>query len=161
MKQIQVEPLTLESFSPYGAFADMLSPKGVSIGQNPVIFFRDMLECPLDGKAASLSCCVVTPRPLIIDEAEEHSHTAEVTLPLDGDIIIFVGEATPEDIPEDRLRIFYVPSGTAVVIKPGIWHGAPFPAKQQTVHALVVLPQRTYTNDCVVKTLSAPVTVQQ
>lgn len=157
---IKVEELSIKEFSPFGSYVNFLEPKGEVIGEDPVEFYRDMESVNLGCKAASLSCCKVSPRELIIDEAEFHSYTEEFTLPLDGDVIVFVGAATPKDIPEERLRAFRVPKGTAVILKAGVWHGAPIPCENKTVHALVILPERTYANDCIVKQLKNKAEIQ-
>ena len=159
MMNINVEELSLKEFMPFGSYVNLLEPNGEIIGDIPVEFFRDMTDCNLDRKAASLSCCRLTPRQLIIDEAEVHSLTEEVTVPLDGDVIVFVGAATPKEVPEERLRAFRVPRGTAIVLKAGVWHGAPFPLDNSMVHALVILPERTYINDCTVKQLKNSVCI--
>jgi ureidoglycolate lyase len=156
---IQVEALSLTEFMAYGSFINLLEPEGERIGNAPVEFFRDMTDCNLGAKAAALSCCRLSPRQFLIVEAEYHSFTEEVTIPLDGDVVIFVGAATPAEIPEEKLRAFKVPRGTAVVLKAGVWHGAPFPLNNRMVHALVLLPERTYANDCTVKQLKSAVAV--
>ena len=157
--KIKVEELGLKEFMPFGSYVNLIEPEGEAIGNIPVAFYRDMQDCNLGGKAASLSCCKLTPRELVIDEAEAHSYTEEVTVPLDGDVIVFVGAATPADVPAERLRAFRVPRGTAVILKAGVWHGAPFPCENKVVHTLVILPERTYANDCIVKRLENKVEI--
>jgi ureidoglycolate lyase len=41
-----------------------------------------------------------------------------------------------------------VPKGTMVVLRPGTWHHAPFTLTDEPVNTLIVLPERTYANDC-------------
>jgi ureidoglycolate lyase len=50
---------------------------------------------------------------------------------------------------------FGIPRGTLVVLRPGVWHHAPFTIDGKPANVLVVLPERTYANDCVVVELSA------
>ncbi len=152
MKEVKIEKLSLESFKPYGYYENMINPDTYRLGQPPVEFYRDMLQLNL-GKStiASFSICRVEKRPEIIDVTEYHSSVGEGILPLDSDILIHVGDATGKgDVPLDEFRVFFVPKGTMVVLKPGIWHHAPFVEDSDTANVLIVLPERTYANDCVV-----------
>ena len=54
----------------------------------------------------------------------------------------------PDAVPIDEIEVFRVPRGTMVVLKPGVWHHAPFAHNSDTANVLIVLPERTYTNDC-------------
>lgn len=156
MRKIPVKKLTLESFEPYGTFANMLGPKPPKIGTDPVEFFPDKLRLTLgDAHAASFSVCRVAPRPAIIDVVEYHNTCGEGILPLDGDVLLQVGPATPAgQVPLDQIEVFHVPRGTMVMIHPGVWHHAPFAYGKNPVNVLIVLPERTYVNDCHVHPLA-------
>jgi ureidoglycolate lyase len=53
-------------------------------------------------------------------------------------------------LPVDQIQVFRVPQGTAVSLRPGVWHGAPYAVGDRAANVLIVLPVRTYANDCVV-----------
>jgi ureidoglycolate lyase len=150
MRKIKVEELSLEAFKPYGSFANLVDCDTVKIGEQPVEFFRDMVQTYTGNVVSSFSVVKTWKRPLVIDEAEQHFYTAEALLPLDGDIIVFAGHSTNKEVPYDGIRAFYVPKDTMVTFAPGVWHKAPFPADRKVVHSLVILPERTYANDCLV-----------
>ena len=153
MRSVAVSELSLEAFSPYGGFANMIDPTTAKIGAPPVEFFRDMLPLELGGAhCPSFSVCRVEQREMVIDVTECHSRTGEGMLPLDGDALIHVGSATPtgDSPPYDRFSIFRVPRGTFIAIRPGVWHHAPFSLDANPVNVLIVLPERTYANDCTV-----------
>jgi ureidoglycolate lyase len=159
MKVVQVEDLTLEAFAPFGSFAHLINPSSsgpslTKLGAPPIEFFRDVLPLELGGKAPVFSVCRVEPRALLIDVLEYHSHTGEGILPLDGDVLVQVAPATPprDSVPLEAVRVFRVPHGTMLSIRPGVWHHAPF-SLEGAVNVLIVLPERTYANDCVVVTL--------
>jgi ureidoglycolate lyase len=99
----------------------------------------------------SYSNCRVEARPFVIAMAEYHNRTCEGILPLDNDIYIHVGPATPEKapLPLDRFQVYRVPKGTMVILRPGVWHHAPFTVDENPANVLIVLPERTYANDCV------------
>ena len=153
MKRVNVEGLSVEGFLPFGTYAGHLNPDAAVLGEPPVEFFRDMLQLNLGAgqSIASLSTCRVEPRQPVIAVSEYHSSTGEVILPLDGDILIHVGPATApgQGVPVDEIRVFLIPQGTAVSLRPGIWHWAPFPVDDAPANVLIVLPERTYANDCV------------
>ena len=150
MPKVKVKELSKEAFSIYGDYADMLNPQGYSFGEEPVLFYRDMLQQSLGCSTnVSFSLCAVYKRPLIIDCSEYHNYCGETIIPLDGDILMHVAPATGDDQPPvDEIEVFHVPRGTMVVIKPGVWHQAAFPYNADKVNILCVLPERTYAIDC-------------
>jgi ureidoglycolate lyase len=159
-KPVQVEPLTAASIAPFGSCVDMLAiehqQERPRIGQQPIVFVRDPVQQVIGSPGGlgdvSYSVCVVDPRPLVVDVLEYHSHTGEGILGLDGDMILQLAPATRsvDNVPVDQLRAFLVKRGTLVVIRPGVWHHAPFCIEAQRLHVLIALPERTYENDCTV-----------
>lgn len=149
MRTLKVQQLSLEKFAKYGSYAQMLSPTGNFIGKNPVEFYRDMVVATLPGGTSGVSVTKVYPRDLVIGIAEYHDHTGEIMMPLDGDVLIHVAPASPHGVvPYDEFEVFRVPMGTSVVLRPGVWHHAPFCIADKPVNNLVILPERTYANDC-------------
>jgi len=151
MKTVKIEELSVEKFLPFGSYAQHVNPKAEKIGAPPVEFFRDMVQLDLGGAAiVSFSTCRVEKREPIIDVTEYHTATGEGILPLDNDILIHVGPATPpgSPLPLDKIRVFRVPKGTMVILHPGVWHHAPFTINDAPTNVLIVLPVRTYANDC-------------
>lgn len=150
--QIRAKELTLESFNLYGTFAGMIHPSAPKLGAEPVEFYRDMAQLNLGQSAiASFSVCRVKKRPFIVDFIEMHRGCGEGILPLDADAVIHVALATANgDIPLDRIEAFRVPKGTFVALRRGVWHHAPFAASADCANVLIVLPERTYADDCFV-----------
>lgn len=153
--RIAVQELTREAFYPFGSYAQMLNPDTIKFGEEPIEFYRDMAQADLGATAkASYSVCRVVRRAPVIDMVEQHSQCAEVMLPLDGDVVVQVGPATPNGVvPYERLEAFRVPQGTLITLNPGVWHYAPFAITAECVNILIVLPERTYANDCEVVVL--------
>jgi len=151
MRTIQVKELQVEAFMPFGFYANMIDPGTEKIGSAPIEFFRDMVQQELGNAGrVSFSTCRVEPRELIIDATEYHSAIGEGILPLDNDVLMYVGPATPADgqVPLDKIAVFRVSKGTMVVLRPGVWHHAPFTTNGKPANMLIVLPERTYANDC-------------
>jgi len=155
MKTTTVQPLTTAAFAPYGQFANMLAPSGPAIGTAPIAFFRDMqpMRQPV-GVTPSFSICQVTPRPLIIDTIEYHTATQEGILPLDGDVLMHVAPATANGVLPETMDVFFIPQGTFIALNPGVWHHAVYAAGTTQVNTVIVLPERTYANDCTVVELT-------
>ncbi len=150
MRTVNVEDLEPSRFAPFGQYANLTQPEGLHLGGTPIAFFRDFLPLELGGKSPVFSVCRVQPRVAVIDVMEHHSFTGEGILPLDGDVLVQVAPATPRDagFPFAEIRVFRVPRGTMLCIRPGVWHHAPFTLNGETVNVMIVLPERTYANDC-------------
>ncbi|WP_455383184.1 ureidoglycolate lyase [Salinispira pacifica] len=150
MKKLQYRELSLESFAPFGSYASMIDPATVRIGAPPVEFYRDMIQAGLGpAQTASFGVCRVTRRPYVINVSEYHNGCPEVIMPLDGDVLIHAAPAVPErEFPADLAAVFRVPKNTLVVLRPGVWHHGPYTIDTPYVNCLVMLPERTYMNDC-------------
>lgn len=149
-RSVTVRELSAEAFRHYGSYAQMINPAAPKLGEAPVEFFRDMVQLDLGGcTLASFSTCRVQTRPNVVDVTEYHTACGEGILPLDADVLIHVAPATGDDDPPlDDLEVFRVPKGTMVVLRPGVWHHAPFAHGSSVANVLIVLPERTYANDC-------------
>lgn len=151
MRTTKIRELSVEEFQPYGTYATLIGPSSEKIGSPPIEFFRDMVQQDLGGASAvSFSACRIEKRDMVVDVAEYHTGAAEGMLPIDNDILIHVAPATPPDdgVPLDKMVVYRVPQGTMVVLRPGVWHHAPFTANDKVAAVLIVLPERTYANDC-------------
>lgn len=159
---IRIKNLDKWENNKFGYYQDMIHPKGECFNSTYFSFYRDLFTMPgtASGTNFSLSVCTVKNRPLMIDTVEYHSNAYELLIPLDGDILIHVIPASPNDaLPLEKIEVFMIPKGTAVVLKCGVWHHAPFAYNTETVNVLVGLPERTYANDCNMKTLDTPIPI--
>jgi len=162
-KMLTVQPLTIEAFRDFGTFAALTPPGATPLVRGETIAFWP--DCggvlslgPAGNNEVAFGICQVQWRELQVDVSEIHTSTGEGNLPIDGDVYIHVGRPTCDDAIPDELAIFYVPKGTMVVMKPGVWHHAPFATKPgETVNVLILLPQRTYANDCTVREPATPI----
>jgi ureidoglycolate lyase len=150
MKELRYQKLSVEGFAKFGSYANMINPSGPHLGSEPIEFYRDMLQSGLGrDTVASFGICRVTKRPFVMDVSEFHDLSCEGVLPLDGDILMHVAPAGPEkEFPFDLAEVFLVPRGTLAVLRPGVWHHAPYAFKCDCVNCLIALPERTYVRDC-------------
>ena len=60
MPKIKIKKLTRDDFRVYGSYADLLNPDGYCFGEEPVLFYRDLLQQNLGSStSASFSICTV------------------------------------------------------------------------------------------------------
>lgn len=157
MHKIKAKVLSLDDFSKYGTYAKMVDPDNISVGPAIHEFFCDQLVYNTSSSSPiALSTSRVLKRPVIVDTTEIHKECGEVLLPLDGDVYIHVGPRSDVDAPPyEKFEIFRVEQGWAICLRPGTWHFAAFPCEKEAVSVLVLLPERTYANDCIVKQIPA------
>ncbi len=149
MKTLPIQELREESFQQYGFYKYLFGKDTPLIGNKPIEFYRDIIQLSLGNtSAASFSICTVAKRDPVIDVVECHDYTSEGIYPIDSDILIHVAYATPNGPELDSMEVFKVPRHTMVVLRPGTWHHAPFAYDSLEANILIVLPERTYKNDC-------------
>ncbi len=151
MRTITLTELTKENFEEYGTFTDLLNPRHPFYEVGQPQFYPDRTTVNL-GKEGALGISVSQEfkRENIIEFAEIHQKTDEAFVCLDDDVIIYCAPASEsEKIPLEYVQAFYVPKGTLVTIKQGVWHGSQFLQNQEVGHVLVLLPERTYAKDCI------------
>jgi ureidoglycolate hydrolase len=149
MKEIKIQNLSLEEFGKYGDYLDLKDNKKMQersiFSEN---FFADLISLEFGtGNLPTISICdVIKQEKKIVNFLETHQHTCEGLLPLDGDVVIFVGLPV-EPYSVDNLKAFYVPQGTFIKLNPLIVHGTQYPVDRDEVHVLCLLPGRTFKND--------------
>lgn len=89
----------------------------------------------------------------IVHFLEYHRHTCEGILPLDTDVILFVGVPEMGKLSARFIEAFRVPKGTFVRLNPLIIHGSLF-SIEESGHSLCLLSGRTFANDMEMKILS-------
>lgn len=147
MRKIKAIPITAENFKPYGTFSKILTPEGFSLGD----FYPDQARMPVSGQMPITFSPLLTHKPekMVVTTAEYHDYTGEGVVAMDDDVVLHVAPASKEPVPQ-LTEAFLVPKGTAVCLNAGVWHLAALPVHLDEAHVLIVLPERTYKNDCVV-----------
>jgi ureidoglycolate lyase len=103
-----------------------------------------------NSKIASFSVCHIKKLDrAIIKSSEFHNYCNETIIPMNGDILMHFAPASDKDILQtDQIEVFRIPALTLVTVRPGVWHHIPFTHTCDSADILVVLPERTYINDC-------------
>ena len=154
MRRIKAVPITAENFRPYGSFASMLDPQGNCFpGDNT--FYPDQVELNVQGgRPITFSPLVVKkPERMIVSQAEYHDLSGEGVFVIDDDAVIHVAPPSNHKPVPEQTEAFIVPKGTMVRLKTGVWHLAALPLHNALLHVMIVLPERTYANDCTMKLL--------
>jgi len=149
MRNIKAKSLSLEAFRYYGTFHDLVDMSPLREGaERSNEFYPDlaMLHLSHDTPAAAAVARVAPCEP-VIEFAEIHRRTGEGILPIDGDCVIYVSKPS-RTVDPDKIEAFIVPRGTFVSLNPGVGHGRQFVTGNAPVHVLILLPERTYANDC-------------
>ncbi len=155
MKTIKVQPLTHESFAPFGSFYNMGKPDGYALCGEIHKFFPDRINADSVSRIGFSPIQVKKPEKMIITQQEYHTTTWEIIMPLDDDMILHCAPASAGTPVTDLAKAFLVPKNTMVKMNAAIWHLAPLPANNDILTALIVLPECTYANDCTVVDLNA------
>ncbi len=152
MKSIKVRKLSVEAFHKFGSYGTMISPDAEATGPKDatIVFYRDMVQQEIFGANPNYSTLQVKPRPQVIEYGEYHNNTCEVMMPLNGDAIIWAAPADCSDhVPVEKIEAFYVPQGTLLCLRPGVWHHAPYAVGKKALDVLIVLPERAYAKDLI------------
>ena len=121
MREVKAVKINAADFAPYGTFCSMTEPEGYPLEGEIHKFYPDRIS----------GTCVGT----MAFSPIEVRHVA----PASG------GTPVPE-----LAKAFLVPKGCMVKINAAIWHLCPLPANNEVLHAMIVLPECTYANDCTV-----------
>ena len=154
MKQVKAQPITLENFAPFGQFYAIDKPEGYALCGEIHKFFPDRITADSTHRVGYSPIVVKKPEKMVITQQEYHTTTWEMILPLDDDMIIHCAPASAGKIVSDCAKAFVVPKNTLVKINSAIWHLAPLPVNNESLTALIILPECTYANDCIVVDLN-------
>lgn len=148
MKTIKVQPLTVQDFAPFGQFYDMANPQGHALKGEIHSFFPDRLVAYQGSQVAFSPIVVKKPQVMKITQIEYHTTTCEIIMPISDDMILHVAPASAGNPVTDQTKAFLVPKNTIIKMNACIWHLAPLPANNDSLTAMIVLPECTYMNDC-------------
>jgi ureidoglycolate hydrolase len=153
MTTLEVEALTEGAFAPFGEVLRR-PPASADATGSGWQWWGEVSHLPNDGRRWAFGYLALGPAPLRIDWAERHLRSPEVIVASSRDIAVYVAPATSGDDGStrpslDRFRVFEVPAGSAVILDPGVWHGAPFTMSGPT-SAFVLLLEGTGRDDVTV-----------
>lgn len=149
MREVKAVLINTTDFAPFGSFCDMQNPAGYALQGEIHKFYPDRVQGTCVGTMA-FSPIAVQKDERIIKAAEYHTTTWEGIIPLNDDMIIHVAPASAGTPVTELAKAFIVPRGCMVKINAAIWHLCPLPRTADVLHAMIILPECTYANDCTV-----------
>ena len=149
MREVKAVKINAADFAPYGTFCSMTEPEGYPLEGEIHKFYPDRISGTCVGTMA-FSPIEVRKDERIVKMAEYHTTTWEGIVALDDDMLIHVAPASGGTPVPELAKAFLVPKGCMVKINAAIWHLCPLPANNEVLHAMIVLPECTYANDCTV-----------
>jgi len=161
----QIAPLTRAAFAPFGEVIDVRVVNVDASGPG----WRWWGETALlgaDSRPYGVGYLDLQPADLRFDWAERHMRSAEMLIPAGGDCLVYVGPPEHPEQPDllpplDRFQVFRVRQGQAVLLHPGVWHGAPL-AIDRPLNVVVLLLQGTGASDTsVVRFAETPVEIDR
>ena len=131
MQRIKVQPISSESFIPFGNVIEEKPEKMLKINDGFTTRVDDLADLTfLEGGTAKISFFIGKPRPLKISKLESHPLGSQAFFPID-DIEWIVAVAEEPRI--DCVKVFIVKGNQGVSYNPGIWH-----------HQLLVLEKQKF-----------------
>jgi ureidoglycolate hydrolase len=161
---LPIQELTPAAFEPFGDVIQQPARERDAAGPGWQ-WWGETALLPSDGRPCGVGYLDLRPSDLRFDWAERHMRSAELLIPAGGDCLVYVG---PPDHPEeprrapplDRFQVFRVREGQGVLLRAGVWHGAPL-AIDAPLNVVVLLLAGTGASDTsVVRFTDTPVFIQ-
>ena len=149
MRELTAVKINVSDFAPFGTFYSMTEPEGYPLRGEIHSFYPDRISGTCMG-SIGFSPISVKKDDRVVKMAEYHTTTWEGIVALDDDMIIHVAPASGGTPVPELTKAFIVPKGCMVKINPAIWHLCPLPVHNDVLHAMIILPECTYANDCTV-----------
>lgn len=160
---VAVRELDATGFAPYGRVVEVPreDPDAAGGGWK---WWGETALLPGDAGSYGIGYLELRPAEPEFDWAERHMSSVELIVPLGGPCLVYAGPPEHPDEParapdRHRFEVFRLDSGRAVILHPGVWHGAPL-ALGAPVSALVLLREGTGARDTTVVRWPEPVRIQ-
>ncbi|MCC6396932.1 MAG: ureidoglycolate lyase [Bacteroidetes bacterium] len=130
---------TPDSVSRFGMLAG--APAGAPTSEGPDYrFWSDMAHYAIEGETEIGVCTVFRQPGNSVGTVERHRATPEILIPIDAPFLV---PLLLEGEHPSAMQVFQVNLGEAIVINPGVWHGACLPAEGDTSSYFVIFRRGT------------------
>ncbi|CAN5592747.1 hypothetical protein BH23BAC4_BH23BAC4_00810 [soil metagenome] len=140
MLPLSVQPISPDAFASYGRVV-ALSAVPPTASDDTFAYWSDLASYAIDGDTEIGICTVYRQGEPTISWMERHDKTPEVLIPID------VPFALPVMGDSDKVEIFQVDPGEAVIIDTGVWHSACQPIGASEATYFVVFRRGTPQED--------------
>lgn len=132
MKKGNVQPVSEESFRPYGRYYKATEGKHTCFGEyESFLTNEEAVPCPLK---FGITVCD-NEKSFLVDSMERHLSSEEVQFTTDKPIILSVADSDPWGNPkEEDIASFLLEPGDVVVLNRGIWHDACHSTGEKTMY---------------------------
>ena len=161
-RQIEVQPLTDESFAPYGQLIRR-APVGAPLADNDDLTYWEKLVEFEPGIPRTVGLLREKRRDMRLTRMERHTKAMEWFVPIEGRCVACFAKFRDPDDPEERpaaseVVAFVMDDVAGFVVSRGAWHWPAFPITE-TATQLVNLRRDTEHDDVDVKELAEPVEI--
>jgi ureidoglycolate lyase len=148
--KLSIQELTPASFEQYGAVIEQPTRPNDAGGPGWQ-WWGELVQMEGGERPYAIGFLDLKPDNSRFTWAERHIQTDELLVPLTGDCLVYVAPpeypAEPDRLPAlDHFQVFRVRQGQAVLLKKGVWHGAPL-AGNEPARVLVILQYQTGNQD--------------
>jgi ureidoglycolate hydrolase len=162
--EVAAQELSTSRFAPFGEIVDSPSHEPDASGPG-WSWWAERTRLPVNDRPYAVGYLKLEPVPTEFDWAERHLATVEMIVPTCGDCLVHVAPPNPLNQLDrgprlEEFQAFRMHQGQAIILKPGVWHAAPF-AIREDASVLVFLLENTGRDDTrVVRFPETPVTIQ-
>ncbi|MBN1300171.1 MAG: ureidoglycolate lyase [Melioribacteraceae bacterium] len=148
---IKVKKVNQENFKKFGGIAT--TPPSTPTSQSlDYKFWSDITSFKINGETEIGLCTVYKQPENILQGMERHLNTPEILIPIDAPFML---PLLLEGDEQDKLEVFKVDVGEAVVINKGVWHGACLPVEVKESNYFVIFKKGTPHSDVEKKTITS------
>ena len=141
---ITPQRVTAENFMRFGAVAKLPTNAEPLAAEASFSYWSDVAAFAIEGPTEIGYCTVFRQEGGPINWLERHVRTPELLIPIDAPFFLPVMR---DDESVERLEVFEVRPGEAVVIGQGVWHGACHPTHGEEATYFVIFRRGTPAED--------------
>ena len=135
MREIKAQPLTKETFAPFGRYTNMFEERKA---QSPDFESYMVEELHMRGQT-KIGITICQPGDFDSISMERHFLTEEALFCGDADTVLTVANSDPEGAPKaDDVTAFYMRPGDLVVLNKEIWHDANHGVDTETMYYFMI-----------------------
>lgn len=151
--EVKLQTISGDNFAAYGSLIET-NGRAASFSSEVFSYWDALNAVAFDG-SVSFGILESYPGPSVAVNLERHVRTSETLVPLDGEVVLVVGQPTSGETADLRtVAAFRISQGRAATLNPGVWHYVPL-AVDKTSRTMVVFRLGTPEEDLLVDEIEA------